>query len=84
VSDRPAWFEYTVSAGRLTAMPVHWKGWAAMMLVLTVPTLVLLAVSPRLRAIGEWAPPLGLLAVLAFDFTTLIVLVKRTGRRARR
>jgi hypothetical protein len=37
-----AWFEYDRTDGRFSAMPIHWKGWLALVLLVAVPNAALL------------------------------------------
>jgi hypothetical protein len=83
MSDRQAWFEYTVTPGRFTAVPVNWKGWLSLVALVTAPTGLLLAAGPWLRA-SDLARVLAVPVLLAFIFTTLFALIKAKGRPAAR
>jgi len=84
MSDPDVWFVYTRTPGRLSAMPANWKGWLALILIITVPTGLLMAATPWLRDFGPAATFLGLSIVLTFDFTVLLVLIRRKGQPAKR
>ncbi len=55
-----AWFVYTQTAGRITAMPVNWKGWAAFFAAVAANILV----AYLLMAVTAGLHPLLRLALL--------------------
>ena len=80
--DRPdAWFEYVLTAGRFSAWPIRWQGWAAMIILIAAPIAGSLALS---RALPDAPRALLVLGSLALCFSTLFPLAYFKGRPAKR
>ncbi len=75
------WFEYQVTRGRFTAVPVSATGWAVFMGVLLVPLGICLALAPAVMAVHPLLLFPLILAAIAISFAMIFTLVRRKGRR---
>lgn len=76
------WFKYAITAGRFTAIPVSWQGWAFLAFMVTAPLGLALLAAPALRALmGGAGLVVGLLGVFVVVFPSLIVVIRAKGER---
>jgi len=81
MAEKDVWFEYVSVPGRFSAVPVSWKGWLALILLIAAPTAaMLLWGAPLLRQHKLWIGPAVVLE-LAIVFGITLPLVIAKGRR---
>lgn len=76
----PPWFEYTLSAGRFSAMPIRWQGWLAMVVLIAAPVTIMVLLAKALPQVPSMA---FILIALATTFSTIFPLAYFKGRRKR-
>lgn len=80
MSDKQAWFEYSVAKGKVSATPIHWKGWFSLLGLVTGPAAVILFSIPFLRRTGF--PPLLIIPIiLTIVFGGSFALIRLKGQR---
>ena len=80
MSDKQAWFEYATAKGKVSATPIHWKGWASLLGLVTGPPCVILFSIPWLRT-TPISPLLVVAVVLTIVFGGSFALIRLKGRR---
>ena len=79
----PYWFEYGVSVGRVSARPIHWLGWFALLACISLSVALSLLVGPPLAVVSPALAIAGMFAATALPILLLLKLVKSRGRRRR-
>ncbi len=75
-----AWFEYTLVAGRFSALPIRWQGWVAAVLLIVGPLLAMIWLTRMFQDVPNFV---FVLASLAVTFSTLFPLAYVKGRPRR-
>lgn len=79
--DAGVWFEYAHTAGRFTAWPIRWQGWAAMLVLICGPVVGAVLIGKRAP---DTPPLLIVMGALALCFGTIFPLAYFKGRPAKR
>jgi len=81
MADREIWFEYVRTPGRISAVPVHWKGWVLLLLVCLAPGAGAMALSRWVPGFGPQHGFLYLMVSFVVVFGLMALLLKTRGRR---
>lgn len=75
------WFEYVLTAGRFTAWPVRWQGWAAMIVLIAGPAWGMMALT---KALPRVPGIVFLIGAFVLCFGTIFPLAYFKGRPSKR
>lgn len=78
---QPYWFEYAITVGRFTAIPVHPLGWLTLIAFTVVPIGISLLILPPL---AQMSPILGIAGLLATILTSIYGLFRVAVAKGRR
>ena len=76
------WFEYTRTAGRFSAAPLNWKGWAALIVTLGVTIASGMVLGSLAAKWGPIAHFITLVAVILAGTLLIVRLVLTKGKAA--
>ena len=84
MSDRDrgeeAWFRYTRTAGRITAVPTNAKGWIALACAILAPLVAMSLVGPMMMRVHPILFGLALFLAIGVSVFLLVRLVLAKGR----
>jgi hypothetical protein len=83
MADREIWFEYVRLPGKISAVPVHWKGWVLLLAISAAPAVGGLAMKRWVPGFGPEHVFLYLIASFVVVFGLLAILLKTRGRPRR-